>query len=312
MNEVLILGNGISRLLHEDIIEQWTGEMWATNYSYLEWSHKITRLTGHPDVLEKGAVYRDEGQYSFDIWAGNLGAFLKGADTKAFTCPMHFRKDSGSTLIAQALEERFDKIKLCGFDHGGRDIYTLDLHTFNKSNWVGRMRQMRTHYADGFDAIEYVGHDHMPYILSGVDKQAYYKRYVQGRPHIPDAAYIALCQLLYGSDAIYELRRFRMVKVRYITGQRPGWETEYRESIAEILEGRGEIEILGVAKEERPEEPEVAANMNITKRMTKPTLIKIALLRKLDAELAMDAWQFEAMTAKELRELLDQYPGDQG
>ena len=300
MQEVLILGNGISRLLHEDMIESWTGELWATNYSYLEYGHKITRLTGHVDVLAKAMEYRDEGRLSFSIWTGNLGRIPEGDRVEKFTCPPEFWKDSGTVLIAQALAEGFDRILMCGYDHGGRDIYTLKLHERNKTSWVNRLRGLAGYYAERFGAVEYVGFDHKPYILSDEDPGKYYQRYVKGLPHIPDPDYIALSQLLYGDEAIYGRRRFRVIRVKYITGQKLGFEAEYNEEIAQRLAGKGEVEIIGVVKEEKPEEPEVAADMKITARMGKDTLIKIAELKGIEIG-DPDAW-----TKAEIREIIEQ------
>jgi len=302
MKEVLILGNGISRLLHEDLIKGWHGELWACNYAYLEWGHKLTRLTGHIDVLFEAIEHRDRNQHSYEIWTGDIWRFPEDTQKlKKVSCKPEFCKDSGTTLIAQALTDGFERILLCGFDLGGRDIYTVNLYQHNKSSWVERVRAIRKAFPVAFEGVEFVGYDHMPFIAGNADRKAYYKRYIAGQPHIPDPAYIALYNLLYGTREVYGYRRYSIVKVRYIKGPRAGWETEYKEALAKILAERGEIEIIGVTREEKPEEPEIAGDTTITDRMKKDTIVKIAKLRGIE-----DA---EGHTKAELIELLRETGG---
>jgi len=282
MSSVLILGNGISRLLYEDMIKSWSGELWACNYAYLEWGHKLTRLTGHTDVIMKAANYREKNHHSFDIWTGNLGASRLNAQyVKHFTCPMELRKDSGTTLVAQALTEHFDEILICGYDLGGRDVYSRMNHKRSKSSWVKRWGQLRHIFPLQFEkSIKFVGYDHKPLIMRKTDTTLYGRRYMRGLPHIPDPAYIALFNLLYG-QASYSRRIEPMVKVRYLKGAKCGWERPYPDAIANRLAARGEVEILGPF-EETSEELEIAAATEITKNMKKSTLVKIAKIRGYD------------------------------
>ncbi len=276
MSSVLILGNGISRLLHEDMIKSWSGELWACNYAFLEWGDKITRLTGHVDVLEEAATYRERHGYTFEIWTGNLGLFKSEAPyIKLFTCPRVMKKDSGTTLVAQALTEGFDKILLCGFDIGGRDIYSRKLHTQEKTAWVNRWQLLRRVFGTQFEsAIQFIGYDHKPMILKGSSKDTYSLRYKRGLPHIPDPEYVALFNLLYG-ERQYE--HAPKVLVRYLRDGKAGWERPYAEKIANALVAKGEVEILGPYKE--PFEPEITVTKEITKGMRKDTLLKIAEIR---------------------------------
>jgi len=251
MSEVLILGNGISRLLHEEFIAAWKGELWGCNRIYLHYGPRLTRLTGHIEVLREAREYRKATGCTFEIWGGHLGGV--DDDTKRFTCPAHFCKDSGTTLVAQALEEGFERIVCCGFDLGGVDVYSPEVATANKKNWVLRWRLLAQHY--GLDRIEFLGHDHKPYILSDASEAAYMKRYRRGRPHIPDAEYRELFEKVTGwtPGKVED----EVVDVEYLKGPRVGWRTQYNTDVAQILADRGEVRIL--SKEKAAEEPESAA-----------------------------------------------------
>lgn len=278
VREVLILGNGISRLLQEDRIRKWNGELWACNNAYREWGEKITRLTGHHDVLGEALAYRKEHGHAYEIWTGSMGRFGDDTCIKCFTCPPEHRKDSGTTLIAQAFCERVDRAHVCGFDFGGRDIYTVQLHTRNKDSWMERWRAIRDSAPERFDRmIEFVGYDHLPAIRDR-EMRSYRQRYRRGLPHIPDPDYIALFNLLYGVREVYDMGDERMVDVRYLAPHRSaGWETRYRYDIAKKLEGKGELKILDM-----PEEATITETPNITTRMTRATVEKIARLRGIE------------------------------
>jgi len=187
---------------------------------------------------------------------------------------------------------------LCGFDLGGRDIHSPEVHTQNKSNWTKRIRAIRDAFPEAFQAVEFVGYNHMPFVNSNISVKSYYQRYILGKPHIPDPEYIALYKLIHGRGEVYDYRRYRVVRVRYITDKRRGWETEYREDVAQILADRGQIEILGTVRDEQPEEPEVSGDTQVTDRMKKETLVKIANIRGIEGA--------ESFTKAELVELLNE------
>tara|TARA_Y100000310_G_C20697319_1_gene826640 strand:+ start:5767 stop:6036 length:270 start_codon:yes stop_codon:yes gene_type:complete len=70
-----------------------------------------------------------------------------------------------------------------------------------------------------------------------------------------------------------------MVKVRYITGAKIGWITQYHRSIAVEYVRRGLIEIMD---EPVASDNDISADMSITTEMTKATLEKIASLRGVE------------------------------
>lgn len=293
MADVLVLGNGISRLLHEDFIRSWTGEFWACNYAYLEWGHKLTLLAGHTNVLEEAMEYRDQHDLNYTIFGALFGRKL--AERPA-TCPGEFQKNSGTTLLAQAHEDGFDTIRLCGFDCGGPDILSPGLELQRKQSWVRRLRELIGHY--GTERIRFVGFDHLPFLLGKGREDQYMKRYTRRVPHIPDPAYIALHNLIYGGH--HSLRGERQVKVRFITGAKVGFETNMNEGVAMKLVDRGQVEIIDVVSSEPIDETgkdEITADTKITNRMTLDTLRKIAGLKGID--------DTEGLTKAEIVELLE-------
>ena len=264
MSEVLILGNGISRLTFDRYIKEWRGELWGSNKVYIEYGSQLSRINGHTDVMRDAVQYREENGYRYEVWAGHLGRnLIEGAET--FSCPKEFCRDSGSTWLAQALHEGRERILVCGFDFGGHDIHSPEVIETNKTNWVKRWREIARKYT--LDRVEFVGYDHKPFILGDEKAAKYWQQYSRGRAHIDDPEYLALVEGLYGIEALRP-REDKIVKVRYLRGPRVGWETEYKEAVALKLAERGEVEIipepepepeagdeLGTAENPPPEKP---------------------------------------------------------
>jgi len=258
VDDVLILGNGISRLTYDRFIKEWLGELWGCNSIYIEYGAQLTRLTGHTDVLRKAVEYREANGCRYEIWAGHLGRnVIEGA--KSFTCPPELCRDSGSTMVAQALHEGRRRILVCGFDFGGYDVLSSKLQEQNKTNWVKRWREIARKYT--LDRVEFIGYDHKPFIASGEKAAKYWQQYSRGRAHIDDPEYLALVEGLYGIEALRP-REDKIVKVRYLRGPRAGWETEYKEAIALKLAERGEVEIIPEPEPEpeADDEPGTAEN----------------------------------------------------
>lgn len=245
MDEVLILGNGISRISYQNLIADWPGEVWACNRAYLDYPDKITRLNGHTDVMYEADEYRKKHDLCYEIWGGHLGKL--GAADKAFTCSKRFCKDSGTSMIAQALFEK-KQVAVCGFDLGGPDIHSPGLETVNKYNWIKRWRLLLESY--GRKRIRFIGYDHLPYLLSGRSADEYGKYYKAGKPHIYDADYIESWEKWSGKTAFnYEEKIEMKVKVKYtITGQ----IAEMDEPIAVKMQKKGKLTILKAEKKAEP------------------------------------------------------------
>lgn len=236
MSEVLVLGNGISRLGKDEVVNSWPGEVWGCNRAFEEFPSKLTRITGHDNVLEEAAAYRvPRPEASYEIWAGHLGR-ISGA-FHPFTCPPQFRNDSGTTLVAQALEEG-KSVAAFGFDLGGYDIHSPGLEKHDKSAWVKRWREIIAYY--GAKRIRFIGYDHMPFLLSGEPTSKYAADYLVGAPHIDSPEYRAAWEKHTGRSAKSAPRGSVMVKVKFPNG----YESMMREIIAVALSKKGECVIV--------------------------------------------------------------------
>ena len=242
MTETLILGNGISRLSYVDIIKNWLGEVWGCNLAFLDFPEKLNRITGHADVMLKAKDCREKYQHGFEIWGGHLGANL--AAEKTFDCPRIFRKDSGTTLIAQALHEGRD-VAVCGFDLGGLDIHSPGLENLLKHNWVQRWRKLFEVY--DHTRVRFIGYDHKPYLFSGRSSMVYSQRYRDGRPHIMDDKYLSVWENWTGKKSQCLDLGGETVKVKY---KKNGFIGEVSEAVAAKLIDKGKAEL--VKKKETP------------------------------------------------------------
>lgn len=186
--EVLILGNGISLLLHDAFIKNYKGEIWGCNLIYLKYGSLLTRITGHSEAMVLAKKERKNKQYKYEIWGGHLG--LAKTYEKIFSVDKKYFTNSGTTLVAQALKEGY-AVKLCGFDFGGKDVYTENHDKHDKSIWINRMREVISDF-NAKDKISFVGYDHKPFLISNLNANQYYINYVQGKSHIADAEYLKL------------------------------------------------------------------------------------------------------------------------
>lgn len=204
-NTVLIVGNGISRLNFHDYIEAWKGEMWGCNLVFLEYGHKLTRITGHMECMAYAKEQRELKEKStYEIYGGHILGHTKDKD---FTCPDEFLKDSGTTMIAQALHEGFN-VEVVGFDLGGLDVYVKKHNVQDKSVWINRWRNIIKTY--GSKRIEFIGHDHKPFLLSDQDSMAYYNKYSknEGKEHIGIKDYDKALKKHKPINLIVTLRKF--------------------------------------------------------------------------------------------------------
>lgn len=185
-NTVLILGNGISRLLFHDFIKNWKGQIWGCNFIYLDFAEELDIITGHYDVMRLAKEERTDNNYKYKIMCkGIAGDF-------GYRGPVRFSKDSGSTLIAHAMHDGYNVI-VAGFDLGGPDIYSHDHSTLNKANWVLRWRGLVETY--GFRRIKFLGFNHMPFIRSNENPNEYFIKYNKGESHIDHPDYRKLLEL---------------------------------------------------------------------------------------------------------------------
>lgn len=183
MKNILILGNGISRLLYKSTIDGWSGPVWGCNRIFFEYGDRLEYITGHVEIMTEAVRYRKENNLSYKIIGGIGGG--KYSDEKLIS-PKKYHNDSGTTLAAEALCRGHD-IFLCGFDMGGKDVHSPGHETQNKSVWVSRWRKLLADF--GEERIHFIGHDHKPFLLSGQPENIYAENYRFGKPHIPGEKY---------------------------------------------------------------------------------------------------------------------------
>lgn len=232
---ILILGNGISRLEFTDYINNFDGEVWACNFAYRDFPSKITRLTGHGNVLEEAEKFRDKNGYSYDIYSGVCAKNKNG--WKSFTVSKEFLRDSGSSLAAQALHEGND-ILLCGFDFGGPDIYSAEHWRQDKKSWVKRWAEIIEKW--GTKKINFLGYDHLPFLKnvnSGTEPyNKYWRLYHARKPHIPTAKYRELF-----SEIVKTKEKEKMIKESVYVEYPNGYRTAVSRKLANILIGKGAV-----------------------------------------------------------------------
>lgn len=238
MNTVMIAGNGISRLAHAQDIAEYDGEVWACNRAYLDIGERIARLTGHPDVLREAAKYRGDHDLSFEIWT-DPAQKIPGA--KRLTVPDMWHRDSGTTLVAQALHEGHN-VLCVGFDLGGPDIHSPNHEAVIKDEWIYRWREIFDEWGAG--RIKWVGHNHTPFILSGKHPRKYSARYVSGESHIDDPEYRTVFEQFTGRSADKPQEIKRKFKVQFLRGKGIGLYSIASEKVAHAMERRGEVKIV--------------------------------------------------------------------
>lgn len=138
-DKVLILGNGISRLQYTKEIADWKGELWGCNHIYAEYGPVLTRVNGHADVVKQAQQWKEI--HGFNYWV------ITAEDYQDI--PEKLRGNSGIYLVSQALYEGYKEINLCGYDFGGKDVWTPDMEKRNVTNGLlNKWDVMITWFAD--------------------------------------------------------------------------------------------------------------------------------------------------------------------
>jgi len=185
MREVLILGNGVSRLDHMKFINNFEGEIWGCNSVYKEVANgmikRLDAMTGDRVALKEAIRVKEQNNFTYKIWSrGSLTHTLQG--TQLIGIEPKYIYDSGTTLVCKALLEKYDKIYLVGFDLGGADLYVKGHETRNKSSWIVRWRKIASEFS--LDNIEFLGYNHKEFILSNKPIDTYAKVYLRGHNHL--------------------------------------------------------------------------------------------------------------------------------
>lgn len=186
--KVLIVGNGVSRQEQkvDQFIRDWKeDELWACNWAYKEYDSgdlpRLDLLIGDYTSLKESVPFIAEKGWNTAIYGKNARSYsLSGV--KQPPIDQHFIRDSGTTLVAMALELKYDEVYIAGFDLGGKDIYQPKHDKRNKSIWVENWRRILKHY--GLAPICFVGFDHKPFIMSDKPSDSYAQIYMRGKNHI--------------------------------------------------------------------------------------------------------------------------------
>ncbi len=245
---VLILGNGLSRLLYHREIMQHPGEVWGCNYVYLEYPERLSRLAGHVEVLAKAAQVAIENGYSYKVYGGNQGSYPD--HFCSYTCPVEFRKDAGTTLVAQALSEGHSIIA-CGFDMGGFDVVSPQHAKFNKMGWIRRWQRLYQRYKMQWN-VTFLGYDHTPIIRYPAPRyliQKYNFRYQHMEPHINQEEYLLLFYAFYGVPQDID-ERSEFTEVRWLLNPHEGKRLVLSRWYAKIEQRRGNCEIVKYVKKD--------------------------------------------------------------
>lgn len=125
MKEVLILGNGTTRLDLEEEIATYDCPVWVCNHAYrekLRYEHICLVGTVHDFVIERAKDFRKSlGDSTYSIITREKYKHLLEEGDQTFSVEKGW--SSGNLLILHALNMDYDKIYLAGFDFGGSDIY---------------------------------------------------------------------------------------------------------------------------------------------------------------------------------------------
>lgn len=188
MRKVLIVGNGVSRLQHKNFIDNWQDELWVCNSAYKEFGHRknlsriIADASTMPVVVNWAKV---SGTGARLVTTERVHELLEPTIAEyvdVLTTPSNLQNDSGTSLVAQALQERYDEVYVAGFDLGGKDIYVPNHEKKSKTIWVECWRRIAKKYS--LERIKFVGHDHKPFILSSKPTDTYAKVYTRNQDHI--------------------------------------------------------------------------------------------------------------------------------
>ncbi len=186
-NTALILGNGLSRLDHMDFVNRFDGSVYGSNWIFKELVNgslrKLDKINGEYDALEKANEAKTEYGFLYELWGFNPNTYHIPGITKYDKILPQYSSNSGLNWVVKLLMERqVDKIFLVGFDMGGKDLFVPNHDHYDKTDWVRKWRLVLHDF--GHDRIQFIGKDHLPFLLSNEDPAKYAKMYLLGEDHI--------------------------------------------------------------------------------------------------------------------------------
>jgi hypothetical protein len=181
----LIVGNGISRLTPEisHFIEDWDGEeFWICNNAYKEFGMLATMWHGHYELMDEVVNYIHSNNSPMKIYGSKAPLSLRFNST----CPNKYRRDSGTSLVAEAFTRNYD-VYCAGFDMGGPDIYGWMMR--GSTSWLKRWKEIYNAYRK---QVVFIGQDHNPVIMNSHRHGEYQSKFLHGKPHINTPGYATL------------------------------------------------------------------------------------------------------------------------
>jgi hypothetical protein len=131
MKELIILGNGTSRLNHLDFITKSNIQIWGCNLAFRENINFNLIGSVHNWVVEEAIKYRKEHNLNFEILYPNIIPEIK----KEYNLFQNYLGYStGNELMNEAILRGYDTLYLLGFDslnNSKEDIYTKNLVIVN-------------------------------------------------------------------------------------------------------------------------------------------------------------------------------------
>jgi len=122
---LMVVGNGASRLKHEEFIKDHDDEVWACNYEFREdWPRLSAIGSLHKRAVRDALIYRKEHGLNYEVITNetyanpNWGQWQEGAMSWS-EGRISYRLSSGIRLIQEAFVRGHDKVILIGFDLGG-------------------------------------------------------------------------------------------------------------------------------------------------------------------------------------------------
>jgi len=233
VKNVLIIGNGISRLDYSEEIKNFDGEIWSCNYAFREFGEILDRITGHREPMEECLREKKNKGWKVKVFSSLINPV---PECENFTIDRYWLRDSGTSLVVQAIKENFDNIYVAGFDLGGADVHSPNHWMLDKTVWVRRWAEIFQKFT--LDKIIFIGHDHSDFIKK-VSKNMqnagfYSENYLRKVPHINNEKYKEIHKKYVKQDDN------KLVKVKYISGH----ECFLRLEIAKRLLMRGQIEVI--------------------------------------------------------------------
>lgn len=188
-NEVMIIGNGVSRLIPElkKAIDGYNplNDFWCCNWSLREFWERTTLWTGHQELYSFAEKLIETSKKTFRILSG----VASGPKYVTPKCSRKYWRDSGTTLVAEALALGYQGVVVAGMDLGGPDMYSPNWAGC-KTVWVRRWYQLFMDY--GTDRVRFLGQDHLPVIMHPERHKEYHRLLAHSHPHITYPGYKAI------------------------------------------------------------------------------------------------------------------------